>query len=242
MTLQPITRQAPPLGGRPVIGQRWSDVSFMHWRIDPAEAERLLPQGLRADVFDGSSWVGLICFRLSRSAPAGGPPIPYFGTFPEVNVRLYTVDPQGRRGVWFLSLEASRLAAVIAAQLAFALPYRWAGMAIEQVERGIRYTSHRIGRPDARAEVLVRPGHDAVDDERSRFLTARWGMHTQRGGALTWRANTHEPWALVAAELLHCEEGLMAAAGLRGIQPGPPESVLHAGAVNALFARGIRVT
>lgn len=40
----------------------------------------------------------------------------------EVNVRLYGVDGQGRRGVVFLSLEASSLPAVLAARALFSLP------------------------------------------------------------------------------------------------------------------------
>lgn len=242
MVLQPLTREAPPLPGRPVIGQRWSEVSFLHWRIDPVEAERLLPPGLRADVFDGSSWVGLVCFLLSGSAPFGGPAIPYFGTFPEVNVRLYTVDAEGRRGVWFVSLEASRLAAVLAAQAAFGLPYRWAGMRIARAEGAIEYSSRRFRRADAAASVVVRPGSRVVDDELSLFLTARWGMHTWRGGVLRWHANVHQPWRLVEAEATEWEHGLFAAAGLHGVEAGPPTSVLYGDPVDALFARSIRVS
>ncbi|QEE62657.1 DUF2071 domain-containing protein [Salinibacterium sp. dk2585] len=222
------------------MGQRWSHVSFLHWRIDRADAERALPPGLQADEFDGSSWIGLICFRLSGSAPFAGPPIPYFGTFPEVNVRLYTRDSQGRRGVWFASLEASRLAAVLAAQAAFGLPYRWAAMSITEGAGVLRYTSRRRGATDATADVSVRPSSAAVDDERARFLTARWGMHTYRGGELTWHANVHQPWTLVEAELLDCEHGLFHAAGIMGVRPGPPESVLYGAPVDARFARGIR--
>ncbi|MCW4386598.1 DUF2071 domain-containing protein [Salinibacterium sp. SYSU T00001] len=239
--MQAITREAPPLQGPPIIRQRWSEVSFLHWRISSRDAERMLPPGLRADVFDGSSWVGLICFRLSDSALLGSPPVPYVGTFPEVNVRLYTVDAEGRRGVWFVSLEASRLAAVMAANLAFALPYRWARMSIEGEAGELRYRSHRMGRMDARAHVATRASDTPVDDERSRFLTARWGMHTARGGRLRWHANVHEPWRLVEAELLECEHGLFAAAGIRGVKPGPPESVLAGGTVHARFARSVRV-
>jgi len=37
-----------------------------------------------------------------------GPAVPYLGTFLETNVRLYSVDETGRRGVVFLSLDADR--------------------------------------------------------------------------------------------------------------------------------------
>ena len=47
---------------------------------------------------------------MHRSAVAGGVPLPYFGTFAETNVRLYSVDAAGRHGVLFRSLETTRLA------------------------------------------------------------------------------------------------------------------------------------
>src|SRR5690606_34661737 len=103
----------------------------------------LLPPSLVPDEFDGSTWVGLIPFVLDRATIAGSPPIPYFGSFVEVNVRLYAVDSTGRRGVVFVSLEASRLAAVLAARAAFSLPYEWASTWVEHEGDTWRYRSRR---------------------------------------------------------------------------------------------------
>ncbi|MCU1570595.1 MAG: hypothetical protein JWR33_1336 [Naasia sp.] len=54
-TPDPITVTAPPLPGRPILGRRWSDVTFLHWRVDPARVAPLLPAGTRPDVFEGES-------------------------------------------------------------------------------------------------------------------------------------------------------------------------------------------
>jgi uncharacterized protein YqjF (DUF2071 family) len=125
LPVDPITHDAPALSGRTVASQRWSDLVFLHWRAEPELVAPLLPRGLKPDVFDGTTWVGLIPFVLDRATVLGSPPVPYFGSFVEVNVRLYAVDERGRRGVVFVSLEASRLAAVLAARSLFALPYMW---------------------------------------------------------------------------------------------------------------------
>ena len=55
-------------------------------------------------------------------------PVPWLGTFLETNVRLYSVDSAGRRGVVFLSLDADRLLVVAAARAGLRVPYRWARM------------------------------------------------------------------------------------------------------------------
>src|SRR5918912_739696 len=42
------------------------------------------------------------------------PAVPWLSRFPEINVRTYVRDGRGRRGIWFFSLDAARLAAVLA--------------------------------------------------------------------------------------------------------------------------------
>ncbi|WXZ49315.1 DUF2071 domain-containing protein [Clavibacter tessellarius] len=79
----PVSAAAPDLPGRAVIRQLWSDLAFVHWRVDPALVAPLLPPGTRPDVHDGSSWVGLIPFVLSRSAFPPLPAVPWAGTFAE---------------------------------------------------------------------------------------------------------------------------------------------------------------
>ncbi|MBA2560581.1 MAG: DUF2071 domain-containing protein, partial [Propionibacteriales bacterium] len=93
---EPVTLQAPELGRRQIMHQRWEDVTFLHWRVDPARVARLLPVGTTPDVFDGSSWVGLIPFRMVGAGLGTGPAVPWLGTFAETNVRLYAVDQGGR--------------------------------------------------------------------------------------------------------------------------------------------------
>ena len=59
------------------MSQWWRDISFLHWRVDPDLVAPLLPPGVRPDVYDGSSWVGLIPFRMVDGAlgPGAGPPL-----------------------------------------------------------------------------------------------------------------------------------------------------------------------
>ena len=233
--LDPIARDAPLLGGRSVASQRWSDLAFLHWRVDADRVAPLLPPGVRPDVFDGTSWVGLIPFRLDRATLFGGPPMPYVGDFVEVNVRLYGVDDDGRRGVVFLTLEASRLAAVLAARAAFGLPYRWARTRLVEEGGVVTATSRRHGGGPA-SLVRVRLRDPIVASPLDDFLTARWGMFTRRRGRTVFLRNEHAAWELRAAELLELDDQLMAACGLPGLAERPPESVLFSRGVVTRFA------
>ena len=60
--------------------------------------------------------------------PSQGRGTPWLGSFLETNVRLYSVDSTGRRGVVFLSLDIDRSVVVAGARVAFNVPYRWAAM------------------------------------------------------------------------------------------------------------------
>jgi uncharacterized protein YqjF (DUF2071 family) len=233
----PISRSAPPLAGRPVASQRWSDLTFLHWKVDPDVVAPLLPAGVAPDLHDGGTWVGLIPFLLDRATLFGSPAVPYVGSFVEINVRLYGVDASGRRGVVFRSLEASRLAAVLAARAVFGLPYQWARTSLTHEGDVIRYRSKRhLGGPASL--VVARPGERIEPDPLADFLTARWGMFTARGGT-GFHPNAHDPWPVHAAELLDLDDELVAAAGLPGVTGRVPDSVLFSPGVVTRFGRAV---
>jgi uncharacterized protein len=238
MTPEPVSAVAPPLPGPAVIRQRWRDAVFLHWRVDPAEVAPMLPPGTRPDEHDGATWVGLIPFRLEASQFFALPPVPWLGTFLETNVRLYSVDEQGRRAVVFRTLEAQHLLPVLAANVALGLPYRWARM--RSMRRGdeLGYASERIGSPSpVRTRIRVRVSDDVVaQDPLADFLTARWAMHVQRGGRTIYWRNVHEPWPLVRAELLELRDELLADAGFPGLASRPPDSVLSSVGVTTRFS------
>lgn len=231
----PVSRTSSPLDGPVLLDQHWRDLTFVHWRVDSDLVAPLLPAGTRPDEYDGSSWVGLIPFRLTGAAFGHGPPLPYVGTFPETNVRLYSVDALGRRGVVFCSLESARLPFVLGARWTLGLNYTWARMRIRMRGDVITYTSRRRWPPprDARSRLVVRVGTTVVsDDPLADFLTARWGLHTRRLGRTIYLPNRHESWPLVNAEVLELSDDLLELAGLSGLASRPPDSVL--------FSRGVR--
>lgn len=245
-------RHAPPLPRPAIIAQRWSRAVFLHWRVDAVRLAPLLPPGVRPDVFDGSGWVGLVPFVLSRFQFLPAPPVPFLGTFNEINVRTYGIDDEGRRGVVFLTLEAEHLIPVLTANALFGLPYRWAsiGHRLDAQDAEIVEYRSRRRRADGAARgpgtrLRVRVGDEVVDDELSRFLTARWGFHEHHLGRTIWAANTHEPWPLRQAELLGIRDGLLADRGFGDLAERRPDSVLampldHPGFVTH-FAAPVRV-
>ena len=161
---EPVTPTAPRPAGRVLFTQGWRDVAFLHWAVDPARVAPLLPPGTRPDEHDGATYVGLVPFRMRRIGLLGTPGLPWVGSFLETNVRLYSVDEQGRRGVVFASLDAERLLPVLAARWVAGLPYLAARMRFARVGDVVTYTSDppvagTAGRPWRR-----RPAHRRAAD------------------------------------------------------------------------------
>lgn len=236
----PILLSAPPLPRPVVFDQQWRDVVFLHWPVDPASVAPFFPAGTAPDLIDGRTYVGLVPFRLCRAGPGRFLPVPYFGTFLETNVRLYSVDVQGRHGVLFRSLDSERLAVVALARSVFGVPYTWARMRHTRTGDILRYTSTRRW-PDRglSSNLAVRVGEVISPTPLDHWLTARWGLHTVIGGHTMWVPNRHDAWPLHRAEVLELDDELVGAAG---VEPsGPPVGVLFSAGVHARFGRPTRV-
>ncbi|TDD30152.1 DUF2071 domain-containing protein [Kribbella turkmenica] len=219
-----------------MLRQGWRELTFLHWAVSPSTVAHFFPPGARPDTFEGRTYVGLVPFRMVGSGFPRGPAVPYFGTFLETNVRLYSVDTSGRRGVVFLSLDADRLAVVAAARTVFGLPYRWAAMSHGADGNDHVYTS-TVRHPGVRASsrVAVRTGEPLAAGPLEDFLTARWGLHVARAGRTWYLPNQHPPWVLHAAELVGFDDrGLLASVGLTGLSR-PPDHVAYSPGVPAEF-------
>lgn len=236
--LEPVGANAPDLPGRVVASQRWSHLVFLHWRADAAQVAPLLPAGLRPDEFDGSTWVGLIPFVLDRATVFGSPPVPYFGSFVEINVRLYAVDALGRRGVVFVTLDAARLAAVLAARVLFSLPYVWSRTTVERDGDLFDYRARRHLDRTAETRIVARAtGTEVRGDALADFLTARWALFTRVRGRTIRLRNHHAPWPLFRAELLELDDRLLESAGFPHLAGRAPDSALYSRGVTTRFGR-----
>jgi uncharacterized protein len=217
----------------PMVHQRWRDVSFLHWRCDPDTVQLLLPPGLRVDTFDGAAWVGLTPFGVEDSRPHLMPAVPGLSSFPETNLRTYVIGPDGRDGLWFLTLEADSIATVAVARGLLGLPYRWAAMDIRRSESTITYeslrrTSRRVGH-----HISIEPGGGVVDGDEglAGWLTGRWRAWTRVAGRFAIVPAQHKPWPLVAGRLVQLDQDVTVASGLA--MSHDPETV-H-------FSPGVRV-
>lgn len=214
-----MTADPPRWERRSVLHQRWDELAYFHWPFDPADVQRLLPDWLTVDTFDGRAWVGLIPFEMRRVQLGPTPPVPYLGDFIEVNVRTYVTDPRGRRAIWFFSLDVPRSMIVGVARMVFALPYCFADARHTVDGADHVYTLRRRWPHAARptAEMRFTVGERIPNEEVSdldHFLTARWALVTTRFGRLRYGAVRHPRWPLHRVEAVEIDQNVIEAAGL----------------------------
>jgi len=213
--------------------QSWRDLLFAHWPVAARVLRPLVPPPLEVQELDGTSWVGVVPFRMAGVMRRPLPDLPWVSAFPELNVRLY-VEHEGRAGVWFLSLDATNPLAVWAARRFFHLPYFRARIGLDDAGDAIRYTCHRpVGEPvfEARYRPTSEP-HESTPGTLEHWLTERYCLYAQAPDGSIWRNDVHHlPWPLQAAEAEITRNTYLAH---HGLPVGDPPSVLH-------FARRIDV-
>ncbi len=197
-----------PLPDTPwVMRQRWNDLLFAHWPVPSSMIDRLLPDGLIADTFEGSAWLGVVPFTMDQIQVRRLPIVPGANRFAELNLRTYVRERNtNQTGVYFFSLDATNPLAVAVARLRFHLPYYWARMKVDYgqgqgLNQEVSYASTRLLTRPARFRARYRSLGQAVQGTAEHFLTARYSLYTTDWQGKLLRGNIHHlPWPLERAE------------------------------------------
>lgn len=229
----PTLAQRCDLQQRPadwVVGyQRWSQLLFAHWQVDPDAVQATLPRGLYVDTYAGGAYLGIVPFAMERVRPAWLPPLPWVSWFLELNVRTYVHDESGRPGVWFYSLDCSRALAVTIARRFFHLPYCHARMAASFHGDTIHYRCQRRDEVES-CRYLWAPGATAAPvtpGSLEFFLVERYLLFAADAAGRLYSGRVHH--APYRVNLPKLSEFSVEPARLAGFRlDGPPVSVLAA--------------
>src|SRR5947199_561380 len=206
--------------GQPIMHQDWGKLLFRHWRMDEKDLRPLIPERLQIDTFEGSAWIAVTPFTMwdIRAFPPYLPPVPGLSSMHELNVRTY-VHLDNVPGVWFFSLDANSVVAVMTARAFFHLPYFNAEMSLEEEGETIIYSSRRTERDAPRAEFdatwakgeTIPYSHPGSLEF---FLTERYCLYAAHKQKLYRCRIFHQPWPLRKAELSTLDSTMIESHGL----------------------------
>jgi uncharacterized protein len=228
-------RPWPIPSGRWTWRQSWCDLLFAHWPIAASRLRSLVPDGLEIQECEGTSWIGVVPFRMEGVMRRPLPDLPWVSAFAELNVRLY-VERDGRPGVWFLSLDAANPLAAWAGRRLFHLPYFHARMSLDCTGDEIRYRSERLRtQRSVKLEAEYAPSSAPYEASRGtleHFLTERYCLYACSRRGRLYRTDVHHlPWALQRASArIDPDELLMS----HGVAVDGPPALTH-------FARRVDV-
>ena len=201
--------------------QGWYNLLFAHYAVPASQLRPLIPRELEIDSFDGNSWVSLTPLYI-RVRPRGAAPLGRLFGFEELNCRTY-VTYRGKPGIFFFSLDAHSLRAVLGARIFYRLPYFHARMSLRAQRAGIHFESLRSGSSHAFLEANYAPVSKPQFPEPGsieHFLTERYCLYTVAFGRV-WRGDIHHGrWPIQQVEAEIPRETVSAAAGLH--LSGPP--------------------
>jgi uncharacterized protein YqjF (DUF2071 family) len=202
--------------GTPVMHQTWKNLLFMHWFFTPDEISPLIPNELELDTFDSKAWIGITPFTISNLHLHSLPPIPGLSSFHELNVRTY-VHHDGVPGIWFFSLDASKLIPAMAARALFMLPYHDADVTFHERPGDFNFELARNGSPPAHFRANWSAGvrlRDPDVDSLAFFLVERYCYFALRDETLYMTRIYHHPWILDEATVSSYKSTMIGALGI----------------------------
>ena len=197
--------------------QEWHRLLFAHWAVDPEKLRPLVPEVLTLDARDSRCWVAVTPFYLAGLRARGLPPIPGTSSFPELNVRTY-VTYNGKPGVYFFSLDAGAVSAVMGARMLYALPYFYAHMRVRYAAESVHYVcSRRHKGKIAEFEgdyASTGPSNTPAPGSLEQFLTERYCLYAVSGRRVYRTEIHHVPWPLQPAKANVSTNTMAQAAGI----------------------------
>jgi uncharacterized protein YqjF (DUF2071 family) len=83
----------------------WENLVMANYEVDPAVLKPYLPKGVELDYYNFKTYVSLVGFMFKKTS-LFGIPIPFFGSFEEINLRFYVQRLDGKKvkkGVVFIN-------------------------------------------------------------------------------------------------------------------------------------------
>ncbi|MCY4780771.1 DUF2071 domain-containing protein [Sphingobacterium sp. UT-1RO-CII-1] len=124
-------RDFPYPTGKWLYYQEWNRVLFLHWEVSYDALRALVPQDLHIDTFNGKAYISIVPFTMEKIRPRYLPSVKAISDFDEINVRTY-INNNGKRGVYFLNIEAGKSISALVARTLSGLPYEKAIIHREQ--------------------------------------------------------------------------------------------------------------
>jgi uncharacterized protein YqjF (DUF2071 family) len=180
--------------------QEWNDALFFHWEVPFDLLRSLVSEALTPDHFEGKYYVSLVAFSMQKIRPRNLPSVKFLSDFHEINVRTY-IDMDGKKGVYFLNIEAEKAFSAFVARKLSGLPYEKA--VIDRTADSYQSVNHpKQFRLNAHFKISGKI-HDKT--ALNLWITERYCLYLDQKNALFRFDIHHAAWELNHVEIKKAE-------------------------------------
>lgn len=182
--------------------QEWNSALFLHWKVSLDELVKLIPKGISIDTFNGECWITLVAFTMEKIRPRRLPSVAAISDFQEINVRTY-LSKDGKKGVYFLRIEAGKKVSTFVAKLLSGLPYENANIDLQNMSNPYKYFASNNNRNSKFDATFTIGKRIANKTELDNWLTERYCLYLEKNKILYRYETHHKPWVLDTVENLN---------------------------------------
>lgn len=183
-----------------IIEQKWKHVFFLHFKIDPAKIQHLVP--FKLDLHEEQAVISIVPFYMDGIRFPFLPSIPRVSNLWELNIRTY-VEVNGIKGVYFFTLETDSKIGEFVAKNFFHLPYRHSQIKARVSDKKYDF-SHKRGALAFHLEATLLEKKQSSDFDL--WATERYSLFTEHKGKIFQGIVQHRPWELRVVQIHKMED------------------------------------
>ena len=178
---------------------RWENIVMINYEVDDAVLQPYLPYDVELDTHNNKSFVSLVGFRFLDSK-LFGLPIPYFGSFDEVNLRFYVKrkdNDEVKRGVVFISEVVPFKIVSFMANWLYKEHYSYSKMKHEcEIKEGAKHLAYHWQKNNHDFHIKAKFDNAAKDIESNsleEFIYEHYYGFTKINNSETWEYKVNHP-------------------------------------------------
>jgi len=222
--------------GNTFLRANWENLIMANYEIDPSVLEQYLPKGVELDIYNNKTFVSLVGFMFKKTS-LFGIPIPFFGSFEEINLRFYVRKIENRKikkGVVFINETVPfKIVALLANKLYkehyISIPTK--NSIVISDHKHLKYEWKINNKWNAIAVKADTNQYEITKDTIEEFIFERYFGFTKLSDTSTQEYKIHHPkWMThkIINSHIDCDFGSMYGDSFSGLNNQKPDSIILA--------------
>lgn len=193
-----------------IMKQTWEHNLFVHFPIKKEQLQKLVPQQIPLDTFDGYCWISIIPYKTTNLHFRGMPQVKGMSQYVGLNLRTY-VTLNGIRGVYFFQLATNQKISSKMAKIFYQLPFFYSPMELKEMNDHFTFHEERFF---CQYTPISKPFY-SKENSIEEFLLERYRFYTlSKKGKVKCCDIVHQPWQIQKVHVELYNNEILKSAGI----------------------------